>query len=485
MSITFQPEIPITRVPGVYMSAAAQLSSGRLPELPPRILVVGGKLSSATAVAGTIYQMTSDERGESLFGAGYQVTRMVKAVRRNAPIADIWACAIAEGSSVKAAWTLVVAGTAKSGNINLTIAGIRLAIAVLSTDATTAIAANINAAINAVKELPVTSSVASSTVTVAAKNGGEAGNSIDIRTDYLPSDVLPGITLTKSQTATGASNPDVAPAIAALGDARWTGIVTGYGDATNLGKFEVEAANRAGPNVPKEVIIYSARADTQGNLSTFGGARNSAYSTVAGINFAATPIDEIAAAYCGCAEGYLSVDPAAPLTGRVLVGVLPPPPSSRFTWAERNALLYDGIATLRTTPAGDVVIEREISTYQTDGASNPDDSWLDITTAATVRYLRYATRRWSEDVFNGFKIADDDTRFAATAMVTTPKAIRNALIGRFREYESAGLVERMDEFSAGLIVERDATDQTRVNMMMPVNLVNGLRIIAGQMNFQL
>ena len=48
-----------------------------------------------------------------------------------------------------------------------------------------------------------------------------------------------------------------------------------------------------------------------------------------------------------------------------------------------------------------------------------------------------------------------------------------------------GLVENMDLFKANLIVERNANDPNRVDILFPPDLINQLRIMAMLVEFRL
>lgn len=51
--------------------------------------------------------------------------------------------------------------------------------------------------------------------------------------------------------------------------------------------------------------------------------------------------------------------------------------------------------------------------------------------------------------------------------------------------EDLGLVENIDSFKANLVAERNAGDQNRLDVLMPPDLVNQLRIVANKIQFRL
>ena len=46
-----------------------------------------------------------------------------------------------------------------------------------------------------------------------------------------------------------------------------------------------------------------------------------------------------------------------------------------------------------------------------------------------------------------------------------------------------GLIENLDDFITNVVIERDANDVNRVNVLLPANLVNQFRILASQLQF--
>jgi phage tail sheath gpL-like len=190
-----------------------------------------------------------------------------------------------------------------------------------------------------------------------------------------------------------------------------------------------------------------------------------------------------AAVYAGVAAASLAIDPARPLQTLELTGILPPAIADRWTLEERNLTLYDGISTYMVNAGGTVQIERAITSYQTNSFGVEDPSYLDVETPATLSYIRYATRARITQRFPRYKLADDGTRFGAGQAIVTPNVIRAELLGLFRELEAAGIVENFEQFKTDLVVERDANDRNRVNVLASPDLVNQFRIFAEQIQF--
>lgn len=105
---------------------------------------------------------------------------------------------------------------------------------------------------------------------------------------------------------------------------------------------------------------------------------------------------------------------------------------------ERNLLLHDGISTLTVDDGGAVLIERLITTYETNAYGIDDISYLDVNTLKTLAYLRYSVRARISMRFPRHKLASDGTGVGAGQAVVTPKVIRAELIALFRDWETAG-----------------------------------------------
>ena len=59
-----------------------------------------------------------------------------------------------------------------------------------------------------------------------------------------------------------------------------------------------------------------------------------------------------------------------------------------------------------------------------------------------------------------------------------PKLIKCHLVGRYRAQEAAAIVEDTAGFADALIVERNATDPNRVDILYPPDLANQLNVQA-------
>jgi phage tail sheath gpL-like len=358
-------------------------------------------------------------------------------------------------------------------------------------DVASAVETMVNGSANS--DIPVVASLvtASATVCFSAVCSGSAGNYINIRFNYYDGQTFPSAftsAVTARVVTAGATNPSVADVWAVIEDVHFNYIIHPYAsDSSAMAAIESELEDRAGALINQQGHAFGAYAGTAAACTTLGNARNSPYSSIMGMYDSPTDPAEIAAVLGAVAAKYLNSDPARPLQFLKLKGVLPPPVANRFTRAERDVLLYDGIATSITDTGGNVCIERCITTYQANALGLPDPSYLDIQTMATLSELRYQfiTRMANRFIIPRFKLADDTFPVQPGQFIATPRTVRSEIMALFTLMRDKGWIENLEDFEANLVVERDTTDVNRVNVLLPPDLINQFRIVAGRIEFVL
>nr|WP_256489423.1 phage tail sheath subtilisin-like domain-containing protein [Dyella lutea] len=281
----------------------------------------------------------------------------------------------------------------------------------------------------------------------------------------------------------GTTNPDVSAAIAAMGDAWYQAIVMPYTDAANLTLLEAELLDRFGGIRQIDGVAYAAFRGTAAATDTFGTGRNSALVSCMGTSIAPQPPYLWAAVIAAVAAFNLANDPVRPLQTLPLTGILPPAQADQFTFDERNLQLHSGIATHKVDAGGNVLIERQITMYQKNASDIADTSYLDVNTIATMSYIRYATRARITSKYPRHKLAGDTVKVAPGQAIVTPSVIRAELVGLGSELLDAGIIEDLAQFKADLVVQINANDPNRVDVLSSPNLVNQLRIFAEQIQF--
>ena len=457
-----------------------------------RSLLIGQRLASGTVAAEVPTPIGSAVDARSKFGAGSMMAVMAAAYRRQNPTGQLWGIGLDDAAgAVQATTTITVSAAATAaGTIALYIAGRRISVPISGALAVNGVATAINTAIlsaggGPAGVLPVTSAVAAAVVTLTARNGG-ASSDIDVRHSYRPDESLPpGVGLTIAAGTAGATDPDISDALDAVTDELFNVIAHPYNASASMAVLESELLARWGPTRQHDGWAITALRGTAAAATTYGNARNSEFSTVQGISTSPSSVPEWAGAMCGACALSAAADPALPFHTLPLRGILPAALASRFSFAERETLLSDGIATHTVDRTGVVAIERMVTTYQTAAGGVADTAYRDANTILTLSFLRASFRQRFATKFRRYKLADDGTRFGPGQRVVTPSTARAEAIGLFRQWESAGLVENADAFKDALVVERNESDPNRLDFLIPPDLVNQLRVLAATISFTL
>lgn len=468
------------RTPGVFVEFDASKAVRGLPGQEHRILLIVQRTSMGTKPAGELVEVFSADDGKVFFGEGSIGHHMVERAKAANRTNRIYAFALDDDDAgVKAVGSLLFAGTASAnGTINLLIGGRRVRVGVSVGMPDTVIAEMVADAISDLPSLAVVAGVddeVEEKVEITFKHKGETGNDLDVRLNYNPGESLPaGITCTVVQPTGGTANPDISEVFATIGDAWFNEIAMPYRDDTNLETLEIELTDRWGPLRQIEGHGFAAMDGTVSALSTFGDDRNSPFVTVLGVQQSPTPSWEIAAILAATVAAEAQRDPGRPMTTLALRGLLAPSVDKEFTLTERNVLLHDGISTCVVGPGGTVQIDRLITTYQLNAAETPDESYLDLNTPLLLGRLRYTLRARLSSRFARSKLAKSGTRFGAGQPVITPDIARAEIISLFDEWENQGWVEDVEQFKDDLVVEINADDPVRLDVLVPPNLVNPL-----------
>lgn len=498
MAISFN-NIPNTiRTPGVYGEIDNSRALQGLTQNPHTTLVVGQKHSTGSVDFDTLTPITKDNLADGYFGNGSILARMCNVFKSNNPNTELYAIAIGSGIAGTAAsatidfsaamYSDIVSG---EGDYYLLINGTKCNFTVTSNMSGFAIASAAKSTINALSTLPVHASCAGSgTLYMSAINSGTLGNYINIRENYYTGESTPAAFSTSPtivSMANGATDPDLGDAWAVIDNKQFHYIVQPYIDTANLKEIEDELTDRFKPLEDLQGHGFACVRGTQASCTTLGNSRNNAHNTIIGMYDSPTCPEEWAAALGAKAAWNLNNDPARPLTGLALKDVLAPPVANRFTRAERDILLYDGIATYTVDSGGNVQIERCITTYQTNSAGLADQSYLDIQTLATLGEIRYQfkNRMASRFIVPRFKLADDTFPVQPGTKIATPATVKQEIISLFTLLRDTGLIENLQDFIDNLVVERDTEDVNRVNILLPPDLINQFRILAGNIQFLL
>ncbi|EKF1835705.1 phage tail sheath subtilisin-like domain-containing protein [Salmonella enterica] len=450
--------------------------------------------ADGTGQLDTPVRITRDAQAVSLFGRGSMLAWMVKEFIAINPDTELYVIAQGAGTGKADSGSLTLSGTATGdGVLSVYVGGRRYQVAVAGGQKGKALADRLAALINADRDAPFTAVSAApagadvgadaSVVSLTARFISECA-AHDIRLNYYDGETTPdGLTVVITPPAAKAANPDITRSVANMGERQYNYVVMPYKDQANLNVLSTELLKRWGPVKMSDGAVWMAHTGPQGEITAFGESRNDFLFTCSAVPKAPEPDYIWAASVCATCAPSLSTDPARPLQTLAVSSRLAPQSADRLTREERNLLLHGGIATV-TVAAGDVVqIERQVTMYRVNKYGDVDPSYLDIETIYTLSYLRYSLRTFVTQRFPRHKLADDGTPVAPGQPVVTPKIMSLQLIALGEEWVDQGLVENLDTFRKNLLVERNASDRNRLDVLCTPDLVNQFRFFAAQIRF--
>jgi phage tail sheath gpL-like len=479
------------RVPLFY----AEVNAGQSPfQGPSRTLLIGQKTSAGSAPANVPIILSGDP--QALAGPGSMLSEMAIWARQNHPFGEIWMLPIADPAGAAQTHTVTVASgiAGSTGQLVLYVGGEKVAISVSSTDTNANVAANLSAAINLGYykfgrnlSFPVLASVSTNVVTLTARNVGALAAKQSILKDLVGDEGALQTYLTIAAGTAGTGTPLLGSAIAALGDQEFDFICAPYADTTSLDVIKDFLGGTSGRWSPIQQIYghyFTAMFDTYSNVAAFGVGRNDPNVSNMGVaNSPSSPWRWVAAYGARIASDKNlggEVDQAYRISRPVqtldLVGIRPP--QSRVDWwniTQRNTLYQDGIAGFKVQIDGTVMLDRVVTTYQTNSYSQPDITWLDVETRLQMVYfVRYLRQRITQK-YGRHALADDNPQ--GNPGIVTAKILKAECIHVYTELENGGLVENSDLFARSLVVER-SSDPNRVNAYLPVDVINQFRVFA-------
>ncbi len=496
MTIPFKNIPSNLRVPLFY--AELDNSKANTSALAQRALLIGQKLPSGTLPANIPAICASQSDGRAAAGQGSILAGMIDAYREGDPSGEMWALPlIDDGAAAAATGSIAFSGTTTTiGTLPLYIAGRLVAPIVASGQSAAQVATLVVAAINGATGLPVTAAIdgaVAAKVNITARNSGECGNDIDLRVAYKGAaageSVPAGLGVVFTPMAGGAINPTLTTALGNLQDTPFDFIVCSLTDATSLATIAALLSDSNGRWAWSQQIYghcFVAKRGTAGANASFATALNNQHISCIPFPESPTPPWKWAAAFAGVAAVSLRADPGVPLQTLVVPSVLPPQRESRWGLLVRNnTLLYGGCSTWTVDAAGDVVMENIVTTYVTNAAGQPDNSYLEVETMFLIVFVLRALSSMVSTKYSRVKLAADGTRVKPNSNVVMPSTIRADIIALYRDLEGQGMVQNATAFAAGLVVEKDTANPNRVNVLLPAVLINQLRTFAVLMQFRL
>lgn len=453
--------------------------------------------------AGADYKpyILNDALVQSLFGNGSQLHHMYRVARKNNPFGEIWGMSMKDDTSTD---DQAVAATATIGIravpavhvktqsvLKFFIAGTPVSVVVYPTDTRETLAQRMagriaGMTVNGVR-LPVTALIEETTpdiVTLRCRWRGGSGNHIRVHSDVYggEGDLLTRKMLQLPGRLTGGLlGGNLREGLFSLGDESFDVYVVGTtttvtGNLTPLDEYLTEAWSPMRQNYGHGFAAFDI---DYADAITYGSVRNGPHVSFMHTYNSPSPPWEWASALAGRAAAHWANPPelSRPLHTLNLAGILPPP--SSVNWpdiSDRQALLEAGVSTWTVDRDSQTVrINRVVTTYQTNVWGDDDASWRD---AVTMFQAQYFARYMRSAITGTYPRAALTTRETGITGFASPPQIRDTLIHAYTRLAALGVVENVDGFMLGLVVQRNDIDANRVDILIRADMVNQLRVVA-------
>jgi len=350
-----------SRLPSVRFEISSRKAVSGLGQIE-EIVIIGQRTSAGTAIEGSVNTITDTRtQPQELFGIGSQLADMIELFGINNSGIPVTAIPL-DDAGTNATKTITITGTATSAATLTVWAGGRFVrVPVNIGDTANDIAASIEAAIDADPQIIFGASSATNVVTLVSLNQGAWTETLTVAVsprlvENGGSDTLPaGVTFVVASTVTGTGNPVLSTALDAIPDEIFNYILQPYSDDTNLDLLDAELIVRQDGNKQLEGHSFNAIQGDATAILAYGANRNSEFSTtMSAIEDSLSPEHHWAAVYAGAASSRAQNDPALQWTGLVLSGVEPGTKEKRFTDAERESFLLNGVAVHKVDNAQDL-----------------------------------------------------------------------------------------------------------------------------------
>lgn len=467
-----------------------------------RALVIGQITSAGTATpnvpvlaVGGLDQNNQVPQAITLGGPGSMLALQASKYRQNDNFGEVWYLPLADdGAAVEATGSLTFTHVATAaGTFNLNVGDVLVAIPVTATMTLANLATALAAAVNANTNLPITAAVdgvTTSKVDFTAKNGGLSMNDVPLVINaggIQAGQQLPaGLTATIVAMANGTTNPSLTAGLAALGSKIFDAVIMGYNDATSLNSLQTFFNDQTGRWAWDQKLYghgFSAMVGSVGAAQTLGLTRNDQHMSILAENGSLTPHWLWAPAYAATCIVALRADPGRPMQTLVVNGVSAPGPNSAFDLSDQNTLLWSGISTFSVSDAGIVTLQKVITTYQQNAFGQPDDSYLGIETMYQLMFLLNDLQTFVTSTYPRCKLAANMSVIPPGSFIVTPAQIKQDLIAHYNALCNAGLAQNPAAFAAGIVVEQNAQNPNRVDVLYNPTVMNQLNIFAALVQF--
>lgn len=483
-----------------------------------KLLFIGQKTAAGTATAGALVSgIQNDNSWDGLFGVNSMISAMIRSARKLNEQSQFDAIALDDNGVNKASGTITVVGTALGpGSFTVTVGSQQnhtVVVTVAIDEDQDDVAGSIVNAVNADARMPVLASNVAGVVTFTAINSGTYGNSLGL--EVVGS--VEGITNTVVGMTGGSTDPLLTTVFDVVGDTRYQGIVWPYADDTTVVREFLDARF----NVDNDVldgVAFTSKTDTLANLLSTYGALNSQSLLVIGDELTnetllkgAPSVFEIPAVKASefasiralrltegasiaqflAGEAGLDSFGGPALASRPYFNTpfpnIPVSVTARgFTKTGIELLFDDGVSVMGNNRAANSIIMGEaVTTYKTDTAGNPDQSFkflnfVDTASGAREFFVNNLNARFAQSRLTNGDLVPGRPMANEQLILSTLTEFYSTLAGAQFSLTQAGEAARRT-FISNTTVVLDLSLGLATILMNSVPLVSQLRTLNATM----
>lgn len=482
--ITFEGISTNSKASGVFVEEKNVQRSFASLVAPQTILILGQYNSGKSPTANVPVRIYNKEEAWDKYGRGSLLARLSEKVfLGNRGETEVWTCPLADdGSGVSAEAEIAISGTASAAGVLSITVGDRIISATITSGMTATNAATaLKNAINADLDCMFTADSTAGDVTLTSRHKGLFGNDYQVFLNPRNTDSTPaGLTVSVTQTASGATNPLIATALENMGDKFYTVIVSPYNDSTNLTTLNTVGITRISPSVKRPFISFVGYNKNKADYITALGSLNSQFiCTIPTFETLYTPSFELAAEIAGNFARIQLATPNRPVKEISLSGISCKTNFVNFTYSEKNDVVLAGGSWFKISPENQLIVGDLVTTRTTNSSGALEEDWRFAETIANLQTKIYSL----DQLFNGSKylqaIVVDNDSITNLSYVVRPKSVKQDIIQLIDElWIPLALSKQRDDIVNNITTEINAGNATRIDCFIPDILAAGLRIVA-------
>ena len=302
-----------------------------------------------------------------------------------------------------------------------------------------------------------------------------SGNDIAISSSFTRS-ITTTVTASAAKLGSGATDPSLATALAAVAGERYHLIVVLLDKSSPFGEADDHVALESDGEHGRGEVALIATTGTLGAATTIAAARNSARAVQWWCKGTTSSFVRLAAAAAAVMAS--ETNAAMPYNTLVLPGILPPTIANRPTPTEIENALAGGVAPIVVNASGKLAMVRAVTTRTLNDSGLPDGTLRDVNVVQIFDRIRDALASMFSTRYGRRIWADDDPEGLLPPYVATPAKVKEDALVVLRKLQSdEGIVQRVDELADDFVVQK-VGDQCQFSL--PTDMTRGLQAVLGK-----